>query len=278
MKIILSHDIDHITVWEHLPKDLILPKFIIRAHVELFSGKILLTEYFNRYGDFLQNRWHKVDELIEFNKSKNIKSTFFIGVNNGLGLSYPISLVKPLMERIIDNQFEIGIHGIDFDSLEKMKVEYDIFKSLCELPSFGIRMHYLRINENTDTYLDQLGYLYDASEQGFKEPYKIGNMWKFPLQMMDAWAINLNKRWQVNNLKQAQAETLRIIDKANEMKLDYFSILFHDRYFSNSFKTWKNWYIWLVDYLIENNYEFITYEQAIKELEEKNTFSLDSLK
>ena len=269
MKIIISHDIDHITVWEHLFKDLIIPKFLVRSKLELWSGKISFAEYFNRLGDLFKNKWNGVDEVIEFNKNKNIKSSFFIGVNNGVGLSYPLEYATPIIKKIIDSGFEIGVHGIDFDAAEKVKNEFETFKKISGLNSFGIRMHYLRNDKNTLSYIEQAGYSYDSTEIGFKDPYKIGNMWEFPLQIMDGWMINGNKRWQKNNLEQAKKQTLQLIEKAEKMNLKYLSILFHDRYFSESFITWKHWYIWLVEYLQKNNFQFVTYKEAVKELENK---------
>jgi len=40
MKVIVSHDIDHISVTEHLLKDLIIPKHIVRSHLEWMTGKL----------------------------------------------------------------------------------------------------------------------------------------------------------------------------------------------------------------------------------------------
>lgn len=45
MKAIIFHDIDHITVTEHLLSDLIVPKFLIRRNLELALGKISFAEY-----------------------------------------------------------------------------------------------------------------------------------------------------------------------------------------------------------------------------------------
>lgn len=267
MKIILSHDVDHITVWEHLTKDSILPKFLIRAKIELLTGKISIKEYFNRLGDFLTNKWNGVEEVVAFNKSRNIKSTFFIGVNTGVGLSYPLKYAEPAIKHIIDNGFEIGVHGIDYETYEKVDAEFKIFQQTSNLKTFGIRMHYLRTNESTFSYMEQSGYLYDATEKGMKNPYKIGKMWEFPLQIMDGWMMDGEKRWQTRNLEQAKVETVKLIEEAKQHNLKYLSILFHDRYFSNSFVTWRAWYVWLIDYLIENKFEFITYKEAVKELE-----------
>ena len=36
---------------------------------------------------------------------------------------------------------------------------------------------------------------------------------------------------------------------------------------SDSFKTWKNWYMWLIRHLLQEGYEFVLHKQAINELE-----------
>lgn len=270
MKIIVSHDIDHMTVWEHLGKDLILPKFIVRAHIELFTAKINLQEFVKRVGDFLKNKWQCIDEVMDFNQDRGIKSTFFIGVNNGLGLSYQIKHVKKWVPKIQDRGFEIGVHGISFDNYGEIKKEYDTFKRISKQQQFGIRMHYLRNNEKTVDFLQQTGYLYDSTPQGFVNPYKVKNMWVFPLQIMDGWELNGNKRYQSRSFQQAKLETLKKIERAKMEKLSYLSILFHDRYMSSSFVSWKKWYMWLVDYLRNEGYQFVTHKEAIQELERLN--------
>lgn len=270
MKVLLSHDVDHVTVWEHLTKDAIIPKFIIRAHLELVNGKIGIAEFLHRFGDFFHNKWNGIDEIITFHNSKGIKSTFFVGVNNGVGLSYPLSLSKQSIQKIIEAGFEAGVHGIDFDTAEKVKKEYDTFKSISGQDKFGIRMHYLRQNEHTFRFIKEAGYIYDATSKGNKDPFTDANgLWEFPLQIMDGWMIDGDKRWQSRNLEQAKQETLIIIQQAFDSKLEYMSLLFHDRYFTNSFVTWKEWYIWVVEYLISQKCEFMTHMQAVNQLENK---------
>ncbi|HSH65553.1 MAG TPA: hypothetical protein VLB84_07095, partial [Bacteroidia bacterium] len=241
MKAIISHDIDHLTVWEHRA-DLILPKFVVRANIELTIGKISINEYLLRIGDFFKNKWQRIDEVIAFNKSMGIPSSFFIGVNNGLGLSYPLKEAAYWINKVFEQGIEIGVHGINYETFEGVKKEFDDFSSSCpSQSSFGMRMHYVRKNENTLHYIEQCGYLYDSTENSFKNPYKIGKMWEFPFQIMDGWVIDKDKRWQSQNLQQAKDNTLKLIDKAQKEKLEYLGIIFHDRYFCDSFKTWKNW-------------------------------------
>ena len=128
-------------------------------------------------------------------------------------------------------------------------------------------MHYLRNNENTLEYLNNTGYVFDSTICKFQNPYKVGNLWEFPLHIMDGYLFHRNSCWQNQNLQQIKDETKRIVDKSYKKGIKYFTILFHDRYFNNSFKSWKDWYIWVISYLKNNGFEFINYKEAIRELE-----------
>ncbi len=269
MKAIISHDIDHITVWEHLFRDTIIPKYMMRMQIELFSGKISLREYTLRWADFFKNKWQNIDELITFNNINNVPSSFFIAVNKGVGLNYSNSNALLWIEQMKYRNCEIGIHGIEFNSFETIKNEYTIFENLTQQKNVGIRMHYVRNNSQTLINLSNAGYCYDSTEHAFKNPYKIGAMWEFPFQIMDGWVIEDGKKWQSLNLKTAKQNTLKLIEKAQQQNLNYLGIDFHDRYFSHAFKTWLDWYMWLVEYLKTNKIEFVNFNTAIVELEKQ---------
>ncbi|MDO9001549.1 MAG: hypothetical protein Q7W45_17410 [Bacteroidota bacterium] len=267
MKAIISHDIDHISIFEHTFKDAIIPKFIARMHIELLSGKISLREYTLRWTDFFKNKWQNIDELITYNNINNVPSSFFIAVNRGVGLNYSNRAALLWIQQMQKRNCEINIHGIEFDDFERICEEHSLFKSLTKSENFGVRMHYVRNNNQTYSMLDKAGYRFDSTEYAFKNPYKIGAMWEFPFQIMDGWILENGKKWQSLNFKQAKENTIKIIDKAHQENLLYLGIDFHDRYFSHSFKTWLDWYMWLVDYLKNNNIEFVNYNMAINELE-----------
>jgi protein-disulfide isomerase len=91
---------------------------------------------------------------------------------------------------------------------------------------------------------------------------------------MDGWVIQNGTRWQNVNLEAAKTATLQKIDEAHKKNIKYLGIDFHDRYFSHSFKTWLNWYMWLVDYLKLNKIEFVNFKTAIAELESKQDSSI----
>jgi len=101
MKIIISHDVDHITVWEH-KKDLIIPKFIVRSSIELVIGKVRFTEYLLRFKELVENKYQNLQELMGFDKENKVPSSFFIAVKNGLGLSYSLDNAKYWTEKIVE--------------------------------------------------------------------------------------------------------------------------------------------------------------------------------
>jgi len=267
MKIIISHDIDHITVFEH-KKDLIILKFIIRSFIELGLGYISFSELGLRFRDILKNKWKNIEELMTFNIENNVPATFFIGVNNGRGLSYSLEDSKFWINKIKEKGFKIGVHGIAYDNLDSIKTEFETFKQISGLDKFGIRMHYLMKNDETVELLSKAGYVYDSSIYGINNPIKIGNLWEFPLCIMDGNLVYKNSRYQNQTLEQIKDTTKIMLEEAYSKGINYFTILFHDRYFSDSFKTWKNWYIWLIEYLKKNNIEFIDFENAVNELNE----------
>jgi hypothetical protein len=267
MKAIVSHDIDHLTPSEHYLKDLIVPKFFVRSKIELLTGKISLKEYFNRIGDLFKNKWEHIESLHQFNVKNGVPTTYFIGVNQGLGLSYSKDKSAYWMHKMQEMGCIVGPHGIEFESLEKIQAEYNLFKQLSGQQRFGTRMHYIRTNEHTFSNMAKVGYVYDSSEMSFKKPYKIDTMWEFPFQIMDGYIIEKPKQWQSKNFYQSCEETKKIIDKAVDMQLPYLGINFHDRYFSDAHKTWKDWYMWLIEYLSAHKIEFVSFDQAIKELE-----------
>ena len=267
MKVIISHDIDHLTPFEHL-NSLLIPKFLIRATIELSLGVISFSEYIKRYKNiFILNKWQNLDELMEFNKQNQIPATFFIGVNSGMGLTYPLEKAQKWAKKIDSLGFDVGVHGIEFDNFEGVKKEYERLFNIIQKP-IGMRMHYLRNDKKTLEFLAKAGYIYDSTTIGDKDPYKIDSMWEFPLHIMEMDLIfEKNKRWQSQKFETIKDKTKRRLDELLEKNLKYVSILFHDRYFDDSFVSWKSWYKFSIEYLKQNDIEFISYKDAIKELE-----------
>lgn len=266
MKAIISHDIDHISASEHL-RDLYLIKYLVRNSIEIANGKITIKEYFGRIRQLLQNKLHNIEELMEYDKSRDIPSTFFIGVEKGYGLAYHIEQAKKWGNKILDSGFNLGVHGLYNDVLQEIEAEFSRFGDLFSISEFGIRLHYLRTTENTVELLAKAGFSFNSSIYSTEHPYKHGELWEFPLHIMDGYEIYANKKWQQKSIEQAKLSTLKRLDELREAGSTYLTILFHDCYFSNYYRTWKEWYIWLIDHLIDCGFEFICFNKAIEELE-----------
>jgi len=264
-KIIISHDVDHIKPFEH-KRDLILPKFIVRNFIEYVIGNISTLELKNRFKSIIENKWQNIEELMRFDRENEVVSTFFLAVNNGKGLSYSLEDAEFWIKRILGKGFNVGVHGIGYENLNSINREHKIFRSLSGLKKFGIRMHYLRVSKDILKFLNKAGYLFDSSLFRMSNPYKVGKIWEFPLHVMDSYVFYDGSRWQNRNLKQAIETTKRTLERTLNKDIQYFTILFHDRYFSDAYMTWKDWYIWVIKYLKDNGFRFTDYHQAIKEM------------
>lgn len=266
MKIIISHDVDHITAWEH-KTDLIIPKFIARSLIELSLKYIRLSEFSMRIKEIFTNKWHNLDRLVDFDNKNGIPSTFFFGMANGLGLSYSLEHAELWINQILRQGLHVGVHGIAYNNYEAINREHSLFRETSGLEKFGIRMHYLRNSSDTQYYEERAGYIFDSSFYELKNPYRVGNMWEFPLHIMDTYLFYVNKSpWRNQSLEQVQKRTIEKIKKAFNSGIRYFTILSHDKEFSESFNASKEWYVWVIGWLKDNGFKFIDYTNAILEM------------
>lgn len=271
MKIIVSHDVDHLFAKEHFFRDLIYPKLWVRSFICFLKGKITLKECFLRCIHCFKKERHCIYELMKFDKSYQVSSTFFFGMNRGLGMSYYPEEAKLVIRQVAYEGFSVGVHGIEYRESSMIKKEYDTFVNLMGFKPCGNRMHYVRFDENTFENLSTVGYDFDTTEFNKKEcgtqkmPYKVGSMWEFPLTIMDGYLPQ--------NFNDAKKETLKKLEQCEKKGLEYVTVLFHDYQFCDDYKDIRDWYIWLIKYVHEKpDMTFISYEDAIRELESKNGF------
>ena len=266
MKVIISHDVDHLYPKDHFFRDLIIPKLWVRSSLHLLQRKINFATWWHRILIIFQKKWHRIDEMMTFDKAHGIPSVFFFGMNNILGMSYKQKEVIPIIQKVMRNGFDVGVHGVEIEDITKIKKEFDDFANISKLNRFGIRTHYVRYNETTFQKFNQTGYLFDTSEFNKKEialkqPYKIGNMWEFPLHIMDGYILT-------DGLQKAKTKTLQTFDEAENIKLEYFTFLFHDPLFNEKNEPEaRKYYEWFVNECKQRDYVFISYRDAINELD-----------
>ncbi|MCO7123747.1 hypothetical protein NIA71_17620 [Ihubacter massiliensis] len=266
MKIIVSHDVDHLYRDDHY-KDLIYLKLWVRSTLEFFKREYGIREWFLRMCSPFRKERHRIYDMMEFDKKKGIPSTFFFGMENGLGMSYKRDKAVPLIKYVDEYGFEVGVHGIEYQHIEKMKQEYESFRRILQRNDFGMRMHYVRFDETSFEKLSKCGYQFDSTEfdkevgTQIKKPYKVNGMWEFPLTIMDGYLPK-----EKNEKKE---KTIELINKAEASGLPYLTLLFHDYQFCSGYASERDWYVWIISWLKDNGYEFISYRDAIDELEKR---------
>lgn len=266
IKIALSHDIDRTKKTY---------QFFTKPIRTLFNGnfkhfKELLATSFRR-----GNYW-TFDDIIEIEKSFNIKSTFFF-LNESINFNVfePKSFVlshgrynihEPKIVNLIrwldNNGWEVGLHGSynSFQNLELLKNEKAELEGILGHSIDGIRQHYLNLNKDTWHNHFVAGFKYDSSfgytrEIGFKEgryqPFKPldDEFIVVPLVVMDACFMSLPNRWERID------ELMDICEKENAILV----VNFHNHVFNNNeFPGFRDAYIRIIEKGIERNGDFQT--------------------
>lgn len=268
IKVIISHDVDHLFATDHWFRDLIYPKLWIRSTIQLTKHEITMREWWLRCISCFRKERHNLDALMDFDEQHGVKSTFFFGMNQGLGMSYKPKEARSVILKVHERGFATGVHGIEYQDFDGIKKEFDAFKQTTGFDPCGIRMHYVRFDDHTFEKLSQIGYAFDTTEfdkqnNGTrKNPYKVGEMWEFPLTIMDAYLPN--------RFEAAKETTLQLLEESKKSGLQYVTVLFHDNQFCEEYQDMKKWYEWLIEYMLESNeYEFTSYNQMIQEQETK---------
>ncbi len=265
MKVIVSHDVDHLYVSEHW-KDLFFPKMWARSFIELIRGQISVSVFWNRLLSIFDRQMHRIPELITFDEENGVKATYFFGMASALGMAYTQKKAQPWIKYVKERGCDAGVHGCDYQHIDSIKHEHDDFAKLTGDRAFGIRNHYVRYDGETFNKMNQAGYLFDTSEFNkecptYKEPYKVGNMWEFPLAIMEGYVVR-------HDLEAAKDKTLKFISETLIENKGYLTILFHDIFFNEKcYPVEKAFYEWLIEYLKSMDLVFVSYRDAIKELE-----------
>lgn len=268
MKIIISHDVDHLFGKDHWFRDLIYPKLWVRSALQALKREISWREFWLRCVSCFQQERHRLRQVMELDRKYGVPSTFFFGMAQGLGMSYYPQEAKEIIREVHASGFAVGVHGICFDDAQGIRKEREKFEEIAGFSPCGIRMHYVRADQNTFRYEDEAGYRFDATEFDkaadgtIKDPYRVGSMWEFPLTIMDVY---LPQRFE-----EARRETIRRLKACETAGIEYVSVLFHDYQLDAAYSDMSRWYAWLVDYLAgEEAYSFVSFEDAIRELEAK---------
>lgn len=262
MKIIISHDIDHVSIHDHWLKEVFIPKWILKTIICVIGGRLSLSVGLKRLALVFGGRQHRVPEVMQVDRRFGIPSTFFVGMRTGLGMSYSLSAASQMVKRIQSEGFAVGVHGVAYDDARLIGEEYARFEAIVGRGNrFGVRNHYLRRGAQTPGLQKVAGYSFDSTEYGLKPPYDDGGLIEFPVCLMDSYILRDCR----NDLEEVKRKTLAALAEGERLGLPYFTIIFHDVYFSELFPDHQAWYRWLVQY-VRDHYELTDFAQAVQEL------------
>lgn len=262
MKIIISHDVDHLSIHEHWLKDLFIWKFLFKAILYTMAGRLSFRVGLRRLCALISRRFNNINEVMTVDRQFGVTSTFFVGMRNGLGMSYSLDAAKKTVRRIQREGFTVGVHGVSYNDEQLVREEYDRFAAIVGKDHiFGVRNHYLRFNSKTPVLQSEVGYQFDSSDYGIKAPYRVNGFIEFPVCLMDSYLLRDCR----NDLEDVKKRTLEAFQEGEKRGLPYFTIIFHDVYFSDLFPEHQAWYRWLVQYVCDH-YEVTDFAHAVEEM------------
>lgn len=265
MKIILSHDVDHLFLTEHW-NDRFIPGLVVKSLRSLLKNDLSFKGFLRRFS----HRLHRIPELIEFNSSHNAPANFFFGMAKGLSLSYSYKKAAPVIQSLQKDGHFIGTHGMAYDDKKSMLEEKRRLESILGFEVCGIRNHYLRQSSDNQRFMSELGYHFDSTDRGLFDPVKKDGILSIPISVMDVDVVKPRVSTEA-----ALKATLDKLDEATEKNLKYFVINFHDIYFDSvSYPNFYNWYTELVKECQDRGFEFTDFNAVLQEQQSQKIFEL----
>ena len=215
LKVILTHDID----WP--PGGPGLAHVLARRdRFDAQTVERVIKEGFNPYNN--------IKRLMEIEDSHGVRSTFFFRPRYDDGTS--VSSYADVIKELQAHSWEVGAHLNDASSIQSISSERDQIASVEGQAPIGCRVHYLRLQKESHSYMRKAGFSYDSSlmysrdkvdsrSSGFltKEGMTI-----FPITIMDAYLFTY--------MKVPEEKIAHVFDEAVRIckNRTYMTVLWHD--------------------------------------------------
>ena len=174
MKVIVTHDVDHWYLTDHLRKDLFLQKFLAKHVLYLIRGQLSWKTFNNRISLLTNNRMERLEELLAYDLSLGALPQVFVGYSNGLSLSYSEATAAKISQSLSQAGVSSFPHGIEYTDMRKMSRERNLWLNAAQAGPekiSGIRMHYLRHSEETYRIYAKLGYNFASNKRSIDRSF-----------------------------------------------------------------------------------------------------------
>ncbi|MFQ6003559.1 MAG: polysaccharide deacetylase family protein, partial [Candidatus Zixiibacteriota bacterium] len=246
LAVVLTHDVDILDKWS------LYVLFRICVLLKRGDFKALIRMLLKLPGFFFKGNksLRGINFILDKEKKRGYKSTFFFltGKPNLRTIvksdtTYPVKKAKPAVERILDSQGEIGLHGslnsyLDKEALREEKGNLEKFLSS---PGVGIRQHflYLRVPQ-TWRYQSESGFLYDCTlsypdrsgfRSGFALPFRPYDVQTD--QEIGIWEMNTNvmdqtyDKYDRKGKQEIKREIEKLLDQVESANGGLLTLLWH---------------------------------------------------
>jgi len=273
-KVILTHDVDRVyKTYQYFTYTLkSIKKRDYKHALYHFSSMFYKDPYWN------------FDKITDIENQYGVKSVFFF-LNESMSVdifdssNWKLSLGRYRIYdvRIFDiirfldrNGWEIGVHGSynSFNNSELLLKEKIDMEHIVEHEIFGVRQHYLNIDENTWRIQNECGFKYDLSfgyknsigfkDNIFKPFHPLKNNFKvYPLTIMDIYFMADNTKWSRLNQILDQVEKHEAI-----FIINWHQRVFNDNEFPGYIEAYKN----IIKECKNRDYEFILPKNVLLQL------------
>ena len=306
----LTHDVDFVKISNHF-FDHSMWGFIYRcifiSFKELLTGRISLFRVLQKwqavfllpfiYLKIAPDFWFQFDRYLKIEKEH--KATYFFIPYKKAGdkalkraarlraPKYNIYNLSKLLNYLIDQGNEVGVHGIDaWHSSDKGYLEQKRISEIIGKNHLGIRMHWLLYCKETFRSLEDAGYYYDSTfgynetigyrggtTQVFK-PLGIRNLFELPLHIQDT-ALFYSRRMDLSE-KQALKLCKKLIDNAS-INGGVLTINWHQRSLGPE-RLWGNFYLHVLEEIQRTRPWFATARKAVDWFEQRRLVTFNECK
>ncbi|MCK4386038.1 MAG: polysaccharide deacetylase family protein [candidate division Zixibacteria bacterium] len=203
LAVALTHDVDILDKW--------ILYVLFRSWVLLKRGdfKALIRMFLKSPGFLFKGNksLRGIDLILEKEKRKDFNSTFFFlaGKPNlktilRSDITYSVRKAKPAVEKILNSQGEVGLHGSLNSHLKKgdLREEKKNLDKFLPSPCVGIRQHFLCLKvPQTWRFQSESGFLYDCT-LGYPDRSGFRSGFALPFQPYDAQADQEIGIWEIN--------------------------------------------------------------------------------
>jgi hypothetical protein len=248
---LLSHDVDRISFYH--PREVLFKIKQLMGLSPLYYSKALTFKLFvkgilhNLNPFSTKDPWWNFDYLIELEKKMGIRSSFYFlryeHRNMDSRYTFRKPKIKKLMRDLIDQGFEVGLHGTiaSSENKESMLQQFAELSQASSTAPVGIRQHFLRFNhpqtfriqhETGLKYDTSLGFAeYDGYRNGYCYPFKpydlerneVIDIWEIPLVMMEVSVLN----YRGVDFEELRRAAIHLISEATKFG-GIFSLLWHN--------------------------------------------------